>query len=241
MPRLYLSGLDQLAKMATLPAPQALHVKVLRLELGDSITLFDGQGLVAQALISHIDKKTIGIEILSKAQVLRQHTFPIHLVQSLIRNEQMDLIIQKAVELGVTEMTPLITERCQGRLNTEQALKKQQHWQEVVIAACEQSGCNFLPTVHLPISFADYMAEPIPTGAAPLILDTYAKQTLRDMNTAPGAAIVVIGPEGGFTRAEMALAHSKGYLSLRLHEQILRAETAAIAATSIVQFYFSPK
>ena len=224
--RIYLPEFSEI-----LPPKQAQHVRVLRLNINDEIELFDGQGNVAQAKIKTIDKKNIGIEIVSQNNVQTPKTFPIHLGMSIIR--EMEWAIQKAVELGVTEITPIVADRSQGRFKPEQAAKKMQHWQEIIIAACEQSGLNFLPKLN---NITPHPC-PLPQGARGLILDPYATKELRDIPPSASATLL-IGPEGGFTEAEIKSAKAAGYQTLRMHDNILRAETAAIAAIALSQFHF---
>ncbi len=222
----------------TLPEKAAQHIRVLRLQPGETIELFDGQGNLAQAKITSIDKKTVYLEILNTESAKAPNTFPIHLGMSLIRNDNMDLVIQKAVELGVTEITPIMAERTQGRFNQEQAAKKLQHWQEIMIASCEQSGNNFLPKLNPICSFNDFV---IPAQAGiQLILDPYAQTSLQDLPKKTQSATLLIGPEGGFTNAEVSHAKQAGFQGMKIHNNILRAETAAIIATAVTQMHFGP-
>ncbi len=224
MPRIYLPTFEKI-----FPPRQAQHVRVLRLNRGEALTLFDGKGQLAQARLSKIDKKTVEVEITALQTAPRPETFPIHLAMSVIR--EMDWVMQKATELGVQEITPLISARTQGHPSD----KKQAHWHEVMISAAEQSGCNFLPTLHPTLNFETFARQ----NPGALILDPTATRSLKDLPPDRKSATLLIGPEGGLTPQEILLAKEAGCIRVSLHEQILRAETAAIVATGIVQFYFS--
>lgn len=241
MPRIYLADLSSHSQNISLPAKQAQHIKVLRLQANDEITLFNGLGLNATAKIGQVDKKTVIVEILTLDTMTRPAVFPIHLAQSFIKNEHMDWLIQKAVELGVAAITPVVSERCQGRLKPEQLERKLQHWQDIIIAACEQCGLNFLPTLYSPCSFNIFVkAEEKEATGIKFILNPHVSRTLKNLPAeGHAAATILVGPEGGFTENEISMAQQERFIALSLHPQILRAETAAITATGIIQFYFN--
>lgn len=238
MPRIYFPELAQISNLLFLPTKQAQHVRVLRLNPQDHIELFDGKGLIATSQITKIDKKSVELELLSKTSAKPAATFPIHLAMSYIRNEQMDWVIQKSVELGVKEITPIMAERSQGRLNQEQAEKKQAHWFEVMVSAAEQSHLNFLPTLNPACTFEAFLASGTASGMK-LILDPYATSSLKAIKPTHRSATLFIGPEGGFSDNEVSKAKGAGFMGIQLHEQILRAETAAITGIAMTQFCFS--
>ncbi len=239
MPRIYYPDLKADITTLTLPERQAQHIRVLRLNSGGEITLFNGKGHQCKANLSKIGKKSVEVQCHSYEKPAASKTFPVHLAMSLINREQMDWVIQKSVELGVREITPIIAERTQGRLNIEQVQKRLHHWQEIIIASAEQSGCNFLPRLQSPLPFEMFCTQA--NLSLKLILDPYAEKLLHDLKADCKDTTLLIGPEGGFTPREVEFAKSYGYHGVCLHEQILRAETAAVSSIAITQFYFSAK
>lgn len=242
-PRIYYSGPFSLTMPQSLDSRGAHHVRVLRLQTGDLLTLFNGIDQLAQARIEQLDKKQVQVRLLQIDNALPLLVRPLHLVQGLIRSDKMDWIIQKAVELGVTEITPVICERTQGRLKPTQWEAKCLHWQEIIMSAGEQSGNNCLPTLHAPRLFSDFLGQHSSQPVSTFILDPQATQTFHDF-TAPTSSTeirILIGPEGGFTSTELSLAAYSGSLSICIHPHILRAETAAIAALTQCQFHFNAK
>ena len=236
--RIYCPLLTESPTRLECPAKQAQHLRVLRFQLGDALQLFNGKGDFAEATIIHLDKKSIQLEIAALQMASPSETYPIHLIQALTRNETMDWIIQKATELGVKSITPIISERTQGRLKGSQLDKKMTHWQEIMISAAEQSGFNFLPTLHSPLLFLDFLAELNPDSPPLFIFDPEEKQAFYDLHIHPTSSQLLIGPEGGFTKEEVNAAVRDHATPLRLHHNILRAETAAIAALSMTQLHF---
>ena len=239
--RIYYPLLTQGPHLFELPSKQAQHVRVLRFKLADSLQLFDGKGHVAPARITQLDKKSIWVEIEALQIAPQTDLYPIHLIQALTRHETMDWIIQKATELGVKSITPVISERTQGRLKGNQLDKKMQHWQEIIVSAAEQSGLNFLPILKTPLQLIDFLTG-LTTHAPPLfIFDPEATQSFHDLKSIPASSQILIGPEGGFTADEIQAAIRFQATPLHLHQNILRAETAAISALSIGQFHFGRK
>lgn len=211
--------------------------RVLRAQVGDALTLFNGQGGEYRAVISHIDKKGVEVEI--REFVAREVASPLqlHLAQGIAKGEKMDFIIQKATELGVSAITPIITERCNVRLQGEREEKRMQHWISVAISACEQSGRNDVPTIFQPISFMEWL----PTIQAELafVLSPHVSTKLDQHTLTSGNRIVLtIGPEGGLSPKEMDAASEHGFKPLNLGPRVLRTETAALAALSVLQYQF---
>lgn len=229
MTRIYVPTLA--SPVTELPEKAQQHVRVLRLQVGDTLELFDGQGHIATACIRSIDKKNIQIDVQPLVVAPLPQTYPIHLMQALINPTKMDLIIQKAVELGVKSITPLICERTQGR--PERVAQKMQHWQAIMESSAEQCGLNLLPVLH-PIIALDSVPEAARTlGAHPVMLSPLAAK--QSLGPRPAATAVIIGPEGGFSPRELAWATAQHLDALCLHENILRAETAAIVAIHYLQ------
>lgn len=209
--------------------------RVLRVSLGENIILFNGEGGEYHAVIRQINKKNIVAEVLKFADRNVESPVKIILAQGLARGEKMDFVIQKAVEMGVSEIVPVITERCNVRLDQEREQKRMQHWQAVVISACEQSGRNRLPVMHAPIELEEWMEKT--DAEMKFVLSPHAAEKLHDVKRASSVA-VVIGPEGGLSEAEIQAAQRKGFSALNLGPRILRTETAALAALAVLQFVF---
>jgi 16S rRNA (uracil1498-N3)-methyltransferase len=145
----------------------------------------------------------------------------------------MDLVLQKSVELGVAEITPLITERCGVKLNAQRWEKKHEQWQKIVISACEQCGRNVLPVLHKPTAFNDWIH--LSTNQIRLTLHPKAEKAFRHISVPPAGARLLIGPEGGFSEQEVYQTEQNGFASVQLGPRVLRTETAAIAAVSALQ------
>ncbi len=221
----------------------ARHVRVLRLNEGDAVTLFDGedgngtrQG-EATAFIKTIDKRTISVEISAWRKVSRESTLDIAIMQALATGDKMDLIIQKAVELGVTELVPLRTSRSTLKLDAERAEKRIQHWRGVAVAACEQCGRNVVPNV-TEIQTIDEI--PASTRCLGLLhpkggVDRRVSLLAWAQSNAGKPLAIMVGPEGGFSDVEIAAAEAKGATVVTLGPRVLRTETAGLAALSILQ------
>jgi 16S rRNA (uracil1498-N3)-methyltransferase len=218
-----------------LPEGAANHlVRVLRLREGAELLVFDGQGHEHHASIARI--QGAAVTVLIKSALARNNESPLHitLVQGVSRGERMDWTLQKATELGVSRIVPVLTERSVVRLDDKQAGKKQQHWQQIVSSACEQSGRSVVPNVALPCTLRAFLTTPSPATAryvlAPDGADSLANQTSVDQTVE-----LLIGPEGGLDDSEIQHALLTGFKSVRLGPRILRTETAAIVALSVLQ------
>lgn len=210
--------------------------RVLRVAVGDEVVLFNGRGGEYLAVISAVNKKTVTVEILRHVEKEVESPVAISLAQGVVRGEKMDFVIQKAVELGVKEIFPVITERCNVRLDQEREQKKLLHWQAVVISACEQCGRNVLPVVHAPIDLPDWL-EKI-SAEMKFILSPHSDGKLRDEKTKPTTVAILVGPEGGLSEHEIDLSVQNGFSILNLGPRILRTETAALAALAVLQTKF---
>lgn len=220
-----------------LPASAARHVQVLRLQPSDSITLFDGvsEGEF-DATVTHMGRSTVQVEIGAFHAVNRQPSAQVHLAVGMPANERMDWLIEKATELGVTSIQPLMTERTVLRLSGERAEKKVAHWQSIAIAACEQCGGNRVPTIHPVQTLAQWLQKnpaadslrfilSLSEGSKPLGNVKNIKNDSTLCNTT-----VLSGPEGGLSTVEEAAALERGFIPVTLGARVLRAETAALAA-----------
>lgn len=210
--------------------------RVLRAAINDEIVLFNGEGGEYQAVIRAISKKNVDVELFQFSP--RSVESPAHLIlaQGIARGEKMDFVIQKAVELGVSEIYPVITERCNVRLDKEREQKRLEHWRAVVISACEQCGQNKLPVLHAPILLPAWL--PTVHAEMKFILLPQAEQKLKAQNEAVKQIALLIGPEGGLSEQEIKAATAAGFAALNLGPRVLRTETAALAALSVLQFQF---
>ena len=233
MPRFYLP--TALAPHTTLNLPDNIirHIHVLRLNAGDSITLFNGTGNDFAATLQTIGKRHAECHIHAQRQPENESPLAITLVQAISSGERMDFTLQKSVELGVRAIQPIISERCVVRLSGERADKRVQRWQDIVIAACEQSGRSIVPTVQPIVSFSDYLRQMPPE--LHLMMSLRRATTLRDITPAPQTLRLMIGPEGGWTPAEEQAALAAGVQTITLGKHVLRTETAAMAAMAAMQ------
>lgn len=216
------------------PSAAQHAIAVLRLASGAPLTLFDGSGGEHPATLIQVAKSAARARIGAKRAVEHEPPFPVVLGQALAKGERMDLVVQKATELGATALMPLATERSEVRLDAERAARRVAHWQGVVRAACEQCGRNRLPMVGAPQALDEFLAA---TPAAALRL-TLAPDgvALRDLPRPDAAGVVLlIGPEGGLSEAEVARATAAGFVRASLGPRVLRTETAALAALATVQ------
>lgn len=211
--------------------------RVLRVSVSDEITLFNGTGGEYQAIIMAIDKKAVQVEI--KQFIKREAESPIRidLAQGIARGEKMDYVVQKSVELGVKRIFPLITERCNVRLDNEREAKRVSHWQSVVISACEQSGRNIIPEVCVPQTLEGWLANS--DAELRLVLSPHTDNQIALCKIAkPKSVALLIGPEGGLSEKEIQLATKFSFQAIKLGPRILRTETATIAALSVIQYCF---
>jgi 16S rRNA (uracil1498-N3)-methyltransferase len=215
--------------------PTASHhlINVLRKKPGEPLILFCGNNQEYTATITTIDKRQVWVTIHAIIPRSRESVRMIHLAQAVCKGDRLEWIIQKAVEIGVTHITPLITTRSVVKLDETRRLKKHAQWQAIAIGAAEQCGRNQLPIIHPTTPFETFLTTD--SAAHRLILNPYGQKTWRDISTDPGEISLIIGPEGGLTDAEITQATAQRVQSLTLGPRILRTETAAIAALSVLQ------
>lgn len=234
-PRFYLPLPLAVGAQLALPEAAGHHAaRVLRLRTGDPVTLFNGQGGEYAARILAIGKRDVTVEIEQHDPVERESSLQVTLVQALSSGERMDLTIQKAVELGVSRIVPVESERCVVRLKGERAGKRMAHWQQVVISACEQCGRNRIPEVGMIAPFHIWLATES-RATSRWMLQPGANTALRDLPRPREPIELLVGPEGGLTDAEADAARRAGYQPLRLGPRVLRTETAAPALLAAVQ------
>ena len=210
-------------------------IRVMRLKVGDTLTLFCGDGFDYHCALTSIEKKSAQVEVLSRTQVSNESPLTIRLLQGISSGDRMDYTIQKAVELGVTEIYPLSTERSVTKLSGDRAEKRMEHWQGVAIAACEQSGRAIVPTVHAPMTLAQWLTQHASPDCLNLLLNPIGAKRLAALNKPDHPINLLIGPEGGLSAAEIALATQHHFQSIVLGPRILRTETAALTAIASMQ------
>jgi 16S rRNA (uracil1498-N3)-methyltransferase len=233
IPRFYCPSLDAAAgATVTLPESAAHHAtRVLRLRIGDAITLFDGDGEEWQGVIAEI-ARDVTVTVKSAGAGLAEPALQITLVQSIPSGDKMDWVVQKAVELGVAAIQPVSARRSVVKLDGDRAKKRVLHWQEVAISACEQCGRNVVPTVLPLMDLNQYLAHARKEDERRFLLDPVGGHRLREMDRLYGPISLLIGPEGGFDEGEIDVARSVGFVSLQLGPRVLRTETAGLAAIS---------
>jgi 16S rRNA (uracil1498-N3)-methyltransferase len=210
-------------------------VTVLRLKPGAPLTLFDGSGFEFEAVLELAGKKDAWVKVLKTHGPVVESPLQVTLAQGVSRGERMDYTIQKAVELGVAAIVPVLTERSVVKLDKDGGAKKREHWQAVAVSACEQSGRVRVPTVQPPVTLERFLAEK-PEGDLKLLLDPLGGVTAGVLpRPADGKAMLLVGPEGGLSESEIALAARVGFQGLKLGPRILRTETAALVALSLLQ------
>ncbi|PJG82389.1 16S rRNA (uracil(1498)-N(3))-methyltransferase [Caviibacterium pharyngocola] len=238
IPRIYHP--DALINLRTcrLSDDAANHVgRVLRMQAGDALELFDGSNHIYHAVISQVGKKSVEVDILSSEEADRESPLAIHLGQVISRGERMEFTIQKSVELGVNVITPLWSERCGVKLDAERMEKKIQQWQKIAIAACEQCGRNIVPQIRPMMKLQDWCAEQ--DGALKLNLHPRAAYSIRTLPNIPQAGVrLLIGSEGGLSEQEIAETVRQGFTEVLLGKRILRTETAALTAITALQVCF---
>jgi 16S rRNA (uracil1498-N3)-methyltransferase len=231
-PRLYCEGTLAPGAMVGLSERAARHVVALRLRVGDAVTLFNGDGSESAAVLAAVGKRGVTAAVRGRQPVDRESPLAIGLVQGVCASDRMDLVLQKATELGIAAIQPVVTARSVVRLASERLERREAHWRNVVIAACEQCGRNRIPPVQGMVSFAQFIAS-APVAGARVLLTPDADRGLRDLAAAPQT--VLVGPEGGLAPEERELALAAGFVPLRFGPRILRTETAPLAALAAMQ------
>jgi len=217
-----------------LPPGAARHVQVLRMQPGDAITLFhgsiDGPGGEFEATVTRMGRSEVLARIGTHHAVEREAARAVHLLAGITANERMDWLVEKATELGVASITPLLAERSVLKLNGERADKKLAHWQAVAVAACEQCGRNRVPTLHPAQTLADWLQAPPQDGQRLLLSLRPGTQPLHAAAPGHTGLVFLSGPEGGLSGTEEDLALAHGFAPVTLGPRVLRAETAPLAA-----------
>lgn len=234
MPRFYLPENLSVGQTVALPDNIVRHLNVLRVRPNENITLFDGKGKAHAAQLTVLEKRRAEAEILHEDTTDNESPLNITLIQSISSGDRMDFTLQKSVELGVTAIQPVISERCIVRLDGERAAKRLARWQEIIISACEQSGRNTVPPV-LPIIGYREALDKMPSESTKLIMSINRARKLGDIRQPSGAIVFMVGPEGGWTEQEEQQAFDAGFQAVTLGKRILRTETAPLAALAAMQ------
>ena len=233
--RIYTPDPLQSPGRATLRGTAATHVsRVLRLRGGDVVVLFNGDGWEHAGRIAALRSGEVDIELLSREAGIPDPPLAVSLMQGIARGERMDLVVQKATELGVSRIVPVLAARSVVRLDGRQAQRKLEHWRAVAVAACEQSGRARLPAIEPPAPLEQALQRAAPEGSR-ITLSPGAGASLAALDAGNAPVTLLIGPEGGLTDAEVALARSAGFEPRSLGPRILRTETAALAALAVLQ------
>ncbi|SDL24952.1 16S rRNA (uracil(1498)-N(3))-methyltransferase [Pseudomonas indica] len=215
-----------------LPEAQAHYIgRVLRLVVGDAVQLFDGSGQEFLGQLSEVGKKSVRVELTEQFDGQAESPLRVHLGQGLSRGERMDWAIQKATELGVAVITPVVSERCEVRLKDERADKRLSHWRQIAISACEQCGRSVLPVIHPPLLLSDWLRQT--EADLKLVLHPVAEPL--SSHPKPASLAFLIGPEGGLSETEVDQAKAAGFHAARLGPRVLRTETAPVVALSVAQ------
>jgi 16S rRNA (uracil1498-N3)-methyltransferase len=223
-----------------LPSGAARHVQVLRMQPGDALTLFDGNGGEYAATVERMGRSEVTVQVEDHIAVEREAPRAVHLAIGMPANERMDWLVEKATELGVASIQPLMTAHGVLRLAGERADKKRAHWEAIAIAACEQCGRNRLPLIHPVRALAGWIDTPPIDDAERFVLSLAERScSMREIRERPSVtalrgACVLSGPEGGLSAAEEQDAIARGFAPLTLGPRVLRAETAALATLALL-------
>jgi len=232
-PRIHCEGVLSPGATVRLSERAARHLAALRLEVGDQVTLFNGDGFESLALLVEIGKRGASATVKRREAADRESPLAVRLAQGVCASDRMDLVLQKATELGVASILPVATQRTVVRLPPERRARRETHWQNVVIAACEQCGRNRIPEVGATTSFPQFIAD-VPRVGTRILLAPDGDVGLREL--AVGAPVcVLIGPEGGLTPEEREMANLAGFVPVRFGPRVLRTETAPLAALAALQ------
>jgi 16S rRNA (uracil1498-N3)-methyltransferase len=237
IPRIFTDLTLSCDSSVVLDGSAARHLSsALRMKVGQEITLFNGQGGEYAGELTEVGKNKVSAKVVEYRDIDRESGLKLHLVIGVSRGERMDLIVQKATELGVAEITPLFTERTEVKLSGERLEKKIRHWQQVAISACEQCQRNLVPRINSPSTLDQWLnlADKNDDDRLKLVLHHRTEKRLSEHQAITNICLLV-GPEGGLGEREIEAAIKSGFQSLALGPRVLRTETAPLAAISIMQ------
>ncbi len=240
MRRFFVEHISPNAPCATITGKEAKHIRnVLRLKKGERLEIMDGSGWVAKAVIEEVSSDEVKVNI-------HENIFPpppkieISLAQALIKGPSMDYVIQKATELGVNSIQPFYSKRTVVKLQPEHLIKKLDRWRKLIMSACKQCGRPVLPQLYKPLTFNNLVKKKRDSNSLKLLL--WEKETASQLKellinySSSSPILILVGPEGGFTKEETKIATESGFYPIALGNRILRAETASIALLSIIQY-----
>ncbi len=234
--RFYTNNHLALGDSIQLSESAAAHAtRALRLNVGDKAILFNGDGFDYDCELTSIKKNIVIAKITAANKIGNESPLYITLLQAISSGDRMDYTIQKAVELGVTHIQPITSQRSVVKLSAERAEKRIEHWQNVAISACEQSGRAIVPLVETPLSLQQWLAVNPTNNLTRILLNPVGALRLAEMKSPAGEIQLLIGAEGGLTQAEIDLATTNGFQSVVLGARILRTETAALVTIAAIQ------
>ncbi|MBN7797289.1 16S rRNA (uracil(1498)-N(3))-methyltransferase [Parahaliea mediterranea] len=232
IPRVYTQQpLAEGAEVELEPGPSQHLARALRMSAGQALSVFDGAGNEFAAQILRVDKRAVTAVLCDRSDRDVESPLAVELGIGISRGDRMDWVLQKATELGVQRVVPLFTERTEVKLKGERADKKQQHWRQVIVSACEQCGRNRLPGLGPAVSLGDWLA----ACSAERRFVLHHRATAAKGSGAPRSVALAVGPEGGLSDAEIDAAERAGFEALGLGPRVLRTETAPLAALAILQ------
>lgn len=235
LPRFFFPDKLSPGTVVSLPDKAAHHAsRVLRLGSGDDITLFNGDGHDYAASLLRVTKDGASAKVTGCRMTECESPLRITLAQAISSGDRMDFTLQKAVELGVSDIQPIAAERSVVRLAGERAEKRLAHWRNVIVSACEQCGRAIVPQIYVPVTLSDWLGT-LPEHDLKILLSPTATRTLHDLPHPQGDICLLAGCEGGFTTTETQNAERHGFLPIRLGSRILRTESAALAALAAMQ------
>ena len=227
-PRLFVDQPLRAGEAFKLPPGPARHVQVLRLQPGAALTLFNGDGGEWDAIVTQMGRSDVSVQLGAHNEADRELALRVTLALGVPTNERMDAVVEKATELGVAVIQPLMCERSVLRLSGERAAKKVAHWQAVALSACEQSGRTRIPRVAEVCTLSAWVQQ-LPAASARWMLSLRDACRVADMATPADAVLCLSGPEGGLSSAEEAAAREAGFVPVSLGPRVLRADTAPLA------------
>lgn len=232
--RIYHPETISVDQQITLTADASNHlVNVLRVSEGQPLVIFNGDDNEYPAELVVVNKRKCEAMIDAKLSLSVETPLKIHLGQGVSRGDRMDMVIQKAVELGVDEITPIVTQRCGVKLSSDRWQKKVEQWQRIVIGACEQSGRNQIPKIHPVVQISEWISQS--TRQLRITLHPQASKGIKHLSIPSNGVRLLIGPEGGFSESEIYATEQAGFQTCHMGPRVLRTETAAIAAIAALQ------